>query len=259
MVGYDEVVEELRALRGRVATLEADNERLRVSRPSGEGPSPATQVLTRRDLVKRAGLAAAGGAGLAVASALVAASPAAAGTDGDVVLGGSNDSFDAGTDLFSRSASATLGVVNEFTRTGSLSHAIYGATTLAANTAAAVRGVAAAANANGVQGETTGATASGVYGQNDGGGYGVAGRSNRHATGNVAGVLGDNVFDGPGVQGSSVFGPGAKFLSGSGPQVRLQPSSLTTHPTKGKAGDLFVDSAHRLWFCQGGTTWKQLA
>ena len=98
-----------------------------------------------------------------------------------------------------------------------------------------------------------------MYGQNDGGGYGVAGRSNRHATGNVAGVLGDNVFDGPGVQGSSVFGPGAKFLSGSGPQVRLQPSSLTTHPTKGKAGDLFVDSAHRLWFCQGGTTWKQLA
>jgi len=26
-----------------------------------------------------------------------------------------------------------------------------------------------------------------------------------------------------------------------------------------KAGDPFVDSTHRLWSCQSGTTWKQLA
>src|SRR5205807_8096673 len=136
MVGYDEVVEELRALRGRVATLEADNERLQVSRPSGEAPSPATEVLTRRDLVKRAGLAAAGGAGLVAASALVAASPASAGTDGDVVLGGFNDSGGVPTILESTS-SPTLAVLN--LSTSSVANAVYGKTTQAGNTAAAVR------------------------------------------------------------------------------------------------------------------------
>src|SRR5438445_2342241 len=103
MLDYDEVIEELRAMRGRMANLEADNERLRVSRPNAEAPAPATEVLTRRDLVKRAGLVAAGGAGLVAASALVAPSPASAGTDGDVVLGGVNNSGGSPTVLGSDS------------------------------------------------------------------------------------------------------------------------------------------------------------
>jgi len=38
---------------------------------------------------------------------------------------------------------------------------------------------------------------------------------------------------------------------------RFRPS--LRHPSNGKAGDPFVDSTHRLWSCQSGTTWKQLA
>ncbi len=48
-------------------------------------------------------------------------------------------------------------------------------------------------------------------------------------------------------------------FGGKAAQVRLQPSGAATHPTSGDAGDLFVDKSHRLWFCKGGTTWKQLA
>jgi hypothetical protein len=42
-------------------------------------------------------------------------------------------------------------------------------------------------------------------------------------------------------------------------QLRLQPSTLATHPASGAAGDLVVDVNKRLWFCKGGTVWVQLA
>lgn len=42
-------------------------------------------------------------------------------------------------------------------------------------------------------------------------------------------------------------------------QIRLKPSSASTHPASGSKGDLFADSSGRLWFCKGSTTWKQLA
>jgi hypothetical protein len=32
-----------------------------------------------------------------------------------------------------------------------------------------------------------------------------------------------------------------------------------THPVDGRRGDLVADTTGRLWFCKGGTTWKQLA
>lgn len=41
--------------------------------------------------------------------------------------------------------------------------------------------------------------------------------------------------------------------------MRLAPSSKSTHPASGQAGDLFVDAAKRLWFCKGGASWHQLA
>ncbi|MEY2567072.1 MAG: hypothetical protein QOE35_1601 [Actinomycetota bacterium] len=59
---------------------------------------------------------------------------------------------------------------------------------------------------NGVQGNTSNASAAGVYGQNDGGGYGLAGRTNSAPT--VPAVLGDNTGNGPGVQGRSANGVG---------------------------------------------------
>jgi hypothetical protein len=47
-------------------------------------------------------------------------------------------------------------------------------------------------------------------------------------------------------------------LSGSAAPVNLRPASSSSHPSSGAAGDLFVDSAKWLWFCQGDSTWKQI-
>ncbi len=63
---------------------------------------------------------------------------------------------------------------------------------------------------------------------------------------------------GTGVSGDSTSGRGGIFL-GKLAQLRLNPSGDTTHPASGKRGDFFVDKSGRLWFCKGGTTWKQLA
>ena len=63
--------------------------------------------------------------------------------------------------------------------------------------------------------------------------------------------------------GALVGKAGAKgrgaVLTGGAAAVTLSPSTATTHPSSGNAGDLFVDSTKRLWFCKGGTTWKQIA
>ena len=50
-------------------------------------------------------------------------------------------------------------------------------------------------------------------------------------------------------------------FAGTKAQIRLTPSKAPTHPTSGRRGDLFVDSAGRLWFCQSGgkaASWKQV-
>jgi hypothetical protein len=59
---------------------------------------------------------------------------------------------------------------------------------------------------------------------------------------------------------SASTGRGA-VLAGGAAQVQLTPRSASTHPTSGQAGDLYVDSSARLWFCTaGGTsaTWQQV-
>ncbi len=61
-----------------------------------------------------------------------------------------------------------------------------------------------------------------------------------------------------GVRGTSPLGRGGVFRGGAA-QVRLQPSTSTSHPASGQKGDLYVDSNARLWFCKGGTTWVRLA
>jgi hypothetical protein len=63
---------------------------------------------------------------------------------------------------------------------------------------------------------------------------------------------------GPGVKAASVNGRGL-VASGKTAQMRLLPNAASTHPASGLPGDLFVDSANRLWFCKSGTTWVQLA
>ncbi len=70
-----------------------------------------------------------------------------------------------------------------------------------------------------------------------------------------------------GVYATSPGGTGISAFSGSGragtfegrdAQVRLIPASAAGHPHSGKPGDLFVDKHARLWFCKGGTSWRQL-
>jgi hypothetical protein len=92
-----------------------------------------------------------------------------------------------------------------------------------------------------------------VTGVNEGHGIGVWGEQ-RNNTGTGFGVVG--------VGGA--LGRGAR-LSGGAAAVQLLPSSAATHPTTGKAGDLFVDASVRLWFCQKASSgavaavWKQIA
>jgi hypothetical protein len=61
-----------------------------------------------------------------------------------------------------------------------------------------------------------------------------------------------------GVRGTPQTGRGGLF-SGKVAQMRLQPSSASTHPSSGALGDLFLDRNGRLWFCKGSSTWKQIA
>jgi len=63
---------------------------------------------------------------------------------------------------------------------------------------------------------------------------------------------------GPGLEAVSAKGVGASF-QGKAAQIELVPSSDAFHPASGTGGQLFVDSARRLWFCRGGTQWQQLA
>lgn len=72
-----------------------------------------------------------------------------------------------------------------------------------------------------------------------------------------AGVYGTSTTS-AGIVGTSTNGRGGSF-SGGRAQVRLAPSSRPTHPEVGLAGDLFLDSARRLWLCRGSTRWTQVA
>ena len=132
----------------------------------------------------------------------------------------------------------------------------------------AVLGVAAnlVAGGTGVWGQSSNPTGVGVRGFAwDGGtqsasfGTGVLGSSGSPdspppkalANTGVAGIS----QRGPGVYGNGNRGG---VFAGVASQIRLAPSSAASHPPSGFAGDLFVDSSSRLWFCQGGTTWRQV-
>jgi hypothetical protein len=58
------------------------------------------------------------------------------------------------------------------------------------------------------------------------------------------------------LDGRSEEGRGA-VLAGKVAHLRLLPRA--GRPARGEVGDIFVDRAARLWFCKGGTNWRQLA
>jgi hypothetical protein len=95
-----------------------------------------------------------------------------------------------------------------------------------------------------------------VYARTIGTGNAVLGTIS-HSTSSASAVKGTTSGKGAAVEGASHAGPGGKF-SGS-VQVLLVPSGSSTHPSSSARGVLFVDHGGRLWFCKGGTSWKQLA
>jgi len=121
------------------------------------------------------------------------------------------------------------------------------------DTGRAVVGVASAdAGRNvGVMGESFSTAGTGVRGWASGGGSGVYGYAGST-------FPSSNPPANTGVYGYGPLGRGGVF-AGKAAQVRLIASTASTHPSSGAAGDLFVDKSKRLWFCKGGTSWKQIA
>lgn len=114
-------------------------------------------------------------------------------------------------------------------------------------------------NASAIQGELS-STASGigsaaVYGQNDATNNRGMGVKGSHAGGGSGGSF--LSVSGHGVEGISKSGRGV-VASGETAQLKLVPSTANTHPVSGQAGDLFLDSFHRLWLCKGQKNWKLL-
>jgi hypothetical protein len=71
-------------------------------------------------------------------------------------------------------------------------------------------------------------------------------------------VRAENDGTGAGIYATSAKGAGGKF-GGKTAQIQLVPSTAASHPASGSAGQLFVDSSKRLWYCRGGSNWAQLA
>ncbi|MGI8682409.1 MAG: hypothetical protein ACR2JO_09865 [Mycobacteriales bacterium] len=276
MTDNDQVLRELRALRQEVAALRDDNSRLRVgaaARGTERGPGEAPGAVSRRQLLVRAGAVAAGGLGLSAAGSLMAARPAAAST-GTMQYGTQNDAGADLTNLVSSSNAWTLLAQNTGTGPG-----VYGDGTGGPGL------FGESIDSNAVMGriQKSSNPFNALYGTTVGSGSGVFGESNSTSlsTGTGNGVLGiargkgNSVYGykpagtpGDAVVGFAASGRGVFGLSTSGrglvgqgkpAQLQLVASPALAHPTNGLRGDFFVDKSGRLWFCKGGTSWKQLA
>jgi hypothetical protein len=79
-----------------------------------------------------------------------------------------------------------------------------------------------------------------------------------NASSSATSLRAETAGSGSGVFGVSTKGVGGKF-QGKTAQIQLIPSTSSSHPTSGSAGQLFYDNSNRLWLCKGGTNWHQLA
>jgi hypothetical protein len=105
----------------------------------------------------------------------------------------------------------------------------------------------------------TGSAAPAIKGYTNGTGSAVVGQI-ANASNSAPALNGTTSGTGPAVQGvcSNASGRGGFFQGGdAGAAIRLRPAT-GSHPSSGLAGDLFVDSSNQLWFCKGGTLWKQV-
>jgi hypothetical protein len=164
---------------------------------------------SRRQLLTGAATA---GIGAIAARTVLAATPAYAGTDGDVILGTLNtetapttisNTRDGGIALAGSASGTGVGVQGgSDSGSGVLGSGVPGVLGLTntPGSSGVVGNVGSTPSANGVFGQAENDSASGVYGQNDGTGFGVAGRA-----GNGTGVMGDSQA-GTGVSAHTVTG-----------------------------------------------------
>jgi hypothetical protein len=195
----------------------------------------APDGISRRDLMRRGGLAAIAGLGMAAAGAIAVAAPASAAND-DALLAGDTNTATVPTALV---VSDSYGPFN------------YGFGVIDHGLGAAPADASVLAHANGTYGHA-------ILGYQQSTGTGVLGLAAGKSSIGVSGVA--QASGSIGVTGycQEPGGRGGQF-TGAAAQVRLAPSTALTHPAKGRTGDLFVDRSHRLWFCKGGAIWKQIA
>ena len=243
---------------------------------------------SRRALMRRAGMAAVGGLGIAAAGALAGAQPAlAAGNlalDSEANVSSSPTGWTV-SDNTGGSSTYGLGVtdhrLSQFPSSATIaahSSGTYDAAMLGFNVT----------DGDGVHGRADG-EGSGVFGEATAAGVGVQGLASKNGTGvigkassssaifvsdpgtGVAG-FGDAIgvgglatgHEGVGLIGTGV-GAGSRgaIVLGIQAQLQLSPGSRASHPTsRALRGDLYVDKTGRLWYCRTGGThavWKQLA
>ncbi len=231
-----------------------------------------------------------GGAVALVAGALGRPLPGQA-ADGDVIHVGDDLTGTRATTITSE-GDGFVGVTTDYG--GNATAGVRGHATLYSRGAFGVDGTSASPDGVGVRGWAMGYTGrnQGVYGNSDSDeGIGVLGDVSA-SSGPTRGVVGaSESTEGIGVAGfvwagsatgvmgvcgnkpeaepfilptAGVWGVAHRddgrggVFGGPAAQVRLEPAS-TTHPVSGLMGDLFADTAGRLWFCKGGSGWKQIA
>lgn len=198
---------------------------------------PGTTGRSRRRLLAGA----AGALGLLAGGTVGRATPAYAGTDGDVVLGATNTTGSLTTIDTSGSGSTTLSLFaaggnalqaqngGEFPTVAGINTAVSGGSSGLFGGSNSGEGVYAQSGVrngtspgktrNGVHGVTDSTTDSAVWGEAVSGGFGVAGSTKSRGVRGAAGVWGDNAATGPGVLGTSAAGAGVIGVTSGGTGV----------------------------------------
>ncbi len=179
-----------------------------------------------------------------------------------------NGSGPAVSGLTSGTANAVVGTISN---PSSSAYAVYGQTN---GTGPAIIGqIANTSSSAAAMGGVTNGTGPGFGGLNIGSGPAISGQNWGTGPGILAGVVGATnnqpaisaATAGTGVAlQATATGTGSRggVFAGVAAQAQFKPGSGSTHPTSGQAGDLYVDSSARLWFCKVGgptATWTQLA
>jgi hypothetical protein len=232
-----------------------------------------TSPRTRRAIL----MGALGGVVASVAAAVGRASPASA-TDGNQVLVGHSYTSTTATEIDATGVNAIIGISDSQTGIGggstsgtgvsassSTGTALLASSTLGNAILATSGGTgyalsASSDKASAISALNHSAAHAAIFGESLGGSPGVYGTSGPGgAPSPKTGVFGFANQDATavGIKGQSPKGRGGVF-SGGKAQVRLVPSSASTHPNSGAKGDLFVDNSGRLWF-YNGAVWKQVS